>query len=214
MRTIALVSQKGGVGKTTIALHLAVAFHLQGKNVLILDLDPQASASEWHDAREDKFPHVESIQPSRLAKTAAHARDIGTDILILDTAPHSEGTALDAARLADLILIPCQPSIMDLRAITKTIDLMKLVKAPSFAVMNGVTHASLSAAVEAERTIERVLGLPVAPARVGERVAYNRCLISGQSAQEHEPDSKAAREIKALAKWVSAQLDATQQKAA
>jgi chromosome partitioning protein len=206
MRTIALLSQKGGTGKTTLCIHLAVSYHQQGMNVLVLDLDPQSSAAEWHDARTDKLPHVEAIQPSRLAKTFTHAKEIGTDILILDTAPHSEGTTLEAARLADIVLIPCQPSIMDLRAMTKTIDLMKLVKVPSFAVLNGVQHHSLGAATEAEKTITRILGLPVCPVRVGERVAYNRCLITGQAAQELEPEGKAASEIRRLAKWIDEQM--------
>lgn len=206
MHTIALINQKGGVGKTTVAIHLATAFQAAGQNVLILDLDPQASATEWHDARENKFPHVESIQPSRLKKTAESAREIGTDILILDTAPHSEGTSIEAARLADLVLIPCQPSIMDIRAMNKTIELMKLVSVPCFAILNGVQHHSLSAATQAEKTIERVLGLPVAPVRIGERVAFSRCLISGLAAQEFEPEGKAAREIAQLHKWTVRQL--------
>jgi chromosome partitioning protein len=95
---------------------------------------------------------------------------------------------------------------MDLRAMTKTIDLMKLVKVPSFAVLNGVQHHSLGAATEAEKTITRILGLPVCPVRVGERVAYNRCLITGQAAQELEPESKAASEIRRLAKWIDEQM--------
>ncbi|RVU12496.1 ParA family protein, partial [Methylobacterium oryzihabitans] len=111
MHTIALINQKGGVGKTTVALHLATAFQQNGTDTLILDLDPQASASEWHDAREDKLPHVESIQPARLGKVVEHVGQIGTGALILDTAPHAESTALEAARLADLVLVPCQPSI-------------------------------------------------------------------------------------------------------
>lgn len=214
MHTIALISQKGGTGKTTIAVHLATAFTQAGKNVLVLDLDPQASAAEWHDAREAKFPHVESIQPVRLAKTAESAREIGTDVLILDTAPHSEATSVEAARLADLILIPCQPSIMDIRAIGKTIQLMKLVQTPAFAIINAVQHHSIGAARQAEKTIESVLGLPVAPCRLGERVAYNRCLITGHAAQEIEPEGKAANEIHRLWKWADAQLTKSSRKAA
>src|SRR4051794_32759792 len=87
MRTIALINQKGGCGKTTVALHLAAAFWQRGENVLVLDLDPQASAAEWHEARTEPLPHVESVQPARLAKVVAHAREIATGVLVLDTAP-------------------------------------------------------------------------------------------------------------------------------
>ena len=205
MRTLALINQKGGVGKTTVALHLAAAFWQHGHNTLILDLDPQASAAEWHDARSAEMPHVESIQPARLAKVVEHAREIATGVLILDTAPHAEATAIEAARCADLVLVPCQPSIMDLRAMRKTIELLKLVKAPAFAILNGVP-AQGAVAEEAAEMIEAGLGLPVCPVRLGDRVAYSRCLISGQTAQEFEPLGKAAREIEQLHTWACEQL--------
>lgn len=202
MLTIALINQKGGVGKTTVAIHLATEFTDAGKNVALLDLDPQASATEWGDVRENEFPHVESIQPARLGKTMEQLAEIGADVIVLDTAPHSEATALDAARHADIVIVPCQPSIMDLRAMAKTIGLLKLVKVPAFAVLNGVQHHSISSAMEAEKTISRVLGLPVAPVSLGERIAYSRCLITGHAAQEIEPDGKAAREVEQLRKWL------------
>ena len=213
MFVVSLINQKGGVGKSTLALCLAVAFQQAGRNTLILDLDPQASAAEWHDARESKLPHVESIQPSRLKKTAESAREIGTEILILDTAPHSEATSIEAARMSDLVLIPCQPSIMDLRAMSKTIDLMKLVSVPAYAVINGVQHHSRGAALQAEKTIERALKMPVAPIQIGERVVYSRALISGQTPLEVEPDGKAAQELKRLHRWVTQQLEETRKAA-
>jgi chromosome partitioning protein len=206
MRTIALINQKGGVGKTTVALHLAAAFWQRGENVLILDLDPQASASEWHDAREAELPHVESVQPARLAKVMEQAKEIGTGLLILDTAPHAESTALEAARAADLVLVPCQPSIMDLRAMRKTVDLLNLVKVPAFAVLNSVPSFG-TVADEAAEMIQEGLGLSVCPSRLGDRVAYNRCLITGQTALEFEPHGKAAKEIEQLHMWACEQLN-------
>lgn len=205
MRTIALINQKGGCGKTTVALHLATAFQAAGSDTLIIDLDPQASAAEWHDARQQPLPHVESVQPARLVKVIEHAREIGTEILVLDTAPHSEAAALEAARAADLVLVPCQPSIMDLRAMSKTVDLLKLVKVPAVAILNGVQpHGTI--ADEAAETIENHLSLPVCPVRLGSRVAFNRCLITGQAAQEVEPKGKAAQEIEQLYMWTCEQF--------
>lgn len=205
MRTIALVNQKGGCGKTTLALHLAAAFWLAGEDVLVVDLDPQASATEWHDARENPMPHVESVQPARLGKVIAHAREIGTGALVIDTAPHNEAAALDAARAADLVIVPCQPSIMDLRAMRKTADLLRLVKVPAVAVLNSVP-AYGAVADEAAEMIADALGLPVCPVRIGDRVAYSRCLISGQVAQEVEPKGKAASEVEQLYMWTCEQL--------
>jgi len=205
MHTIALIAQKGGVGKTTIAIHLATGFAAAGRATLILDLDPQASAAEWKDHREAEFPAVLSIQPSRLAKVMDEARNIGTEILILDTAPHSESTALEAARVADLILVPCQPTIMDLRAMSKTADLLKLVGKPAYAVLNNVPHKGTVVA-EATETIKETFGMQVAPMHFGDRVAYSRCMIAGQAAQEFEPAGKAANEVARAIKWASALL--------
>ena len=116
--------------------------------------------------------------------------------------PHSEGTTLTAARTADLILIPCQPSIMDLRALRKAAELLEHVKKPTYAVLNGAAPQG-TVANEAANAITEQFKLPVAPVRLGERVAYNRCLIGGQTAQEFEPDGKAAQEVINLYKWAS-----------
>src|SRR3954447_4939195 len=167
MKTVALVNQKGGSGKTTIALHLAAAFWQHGENVLVLDLDPQASAAEWHDARSEPLPHVESVQPARLAKVITHASEIATGVLVLDTAPHSEAASLEAARCADVVLVPCQPSIMDLRAMRKTVDLLKLVRVSAVAVLNNVPPYG-GIGDEAAETITTDLGLPVCPVRLGD----------------------------------------------
>jgi chromosome partitioning protein len=115
MHILAFISQKGGVGKTTLAIHLAVAFTAGGYNAALLDLDPQASAAEWKDARTDHTPPVIAVPAARLEKVIEETKAAKTDVLLIDTAPHSESTALTAARVADLILVPCQPSIMDLR---------------------------------------------------------------------------------------------------
>ena len=202
MKIISFISQKGGVGKTTLAIHLAVAFAADGLNVAILDLDSQASAAEWKDFREQELPGVIAIPSSRLPKVLKELEITGADIVILDTAPHSEGTALDAARAADLILVPCQPSIMDLRAMRKTTDLLRHIKKPTYAVLNGVSVQG-SAALGTEKAIAAEFKINICPVRMGDRVAYSRCLISGHSAQEYEPEGKASREAHKFHKWVS-----------
>ena len=206
MHVIAFISQKGGVGKTTLAIHLATAFVAGGYNTALLDLDPQASAAEWKDAREDAAPPVIAVPAARLQKVIEEVKAAGTEVLIIDTAPHSEGTALTAARAADLILVPCQPSIMDLRALRKTAELLAHVKKPVYAVLNGVSpHGSVSDS--AARAITESFDMPVADARIATRVAYNRCLITGKTAQEFEPTGKAAREIARFYKWTCRRVD-------
>jgi chromosome partitioning protein len=200
MITIGFISQKGGVGKTTIAIHLATAFQSSGRETLVVDLDPQASAAEWKDARTEERPYVMAVPSSRLKKTLETAREHEAEVVVLDTAPHSEGTALEAARASDLILVPCQPSIMDLRAMRKTADLLNHLKKPTYAVLNEVA-AQGSVADDAARAITAQFEMPVCPVRIGQRVAFNRCLLAGQTAQEYEPDGKASQEIAAFLQW-------------
>jgi len=202
MLTIAFISQKGGVGKTTLAIHLATAFQAAGRETLVIDLDPQTSAAEWKDARVEERPYVMAVPSSRLKKTLETAKEHEAEVAILDTAPHSEGTALEAARAADLILVPCQPSIMDLRAMRKTADLINHLKKPIYAVLNEVAPQG-TVADEAGRAITAQFGMAVCPVRLGQRVAFNRCLLTGQTAQEYDPGGRAAQEIAALHAWVS-----------
>src|SRR4051812_37959256 len=125
MKTISILSQKGGAGKTTLAINLAGAAEAAGKQSVIIDLDPQASAKAWHDHRGKETPVVISAQPAMLSQVLKTAEEHGAAFCIIDTAPHSETAALAAARAADLILIPCRPCYLDLKAISTTIDLVQ-----------------------------------------------------------------------------------------
>jgi chromosome partitioning protein len=196
MKTIAILSQKGGAGKTTLALHLAVAAVQDHLNTLVVDLDPQASAAKWGDRRQAELPVVVSSHASRLAAVLDNARTNDGQLAILDTAPHSDSIAVQAARTADLILVPCRPAILDLEAIASTLDLVRAVGKPALAVLNAIAPVG----TEADEAAEAIAGLgtEVCPVRLTSRVAFSRALITGLTAQEFEPDGKAAREIQSL----------------
>ena len=132
MQIVAIISQKGGSGKTTLALHLAVASAAAGKNTAIIDLDPQASAAKWSDRRAEEIPVVLSAHASRLPNEIERVKNAGCEILILDTAPHSDSAALEAAKIADLVFVPCRPAILDMEAITNTLDLVRAKNAAVF----------------------------------------------------------------------------------
>jgi len=199
MKVLAVISQKGGAGKTTLALHLAVAAELAGKTAAVIDLDPQASATGWKDNRRTETPAVVSAQAARLSHVLQAAKSNGASLAIIDTAPHSESSALAAARAADLILIPCRPAILDLRAIGTTVDLAKLADRPACIVLNAVPPRG-SLADEAEAAV-RSYQIPVAPQRIAHRAAYVHALTVGLAAQEYEPVGKAAQEITQLYMW-------------
>lgn len=209
MRTIALISQKGGAGKTTIALHLAAAFQLAGEDTIVLDLDPQRSSYSWSKNRGSRPPEVLPAELGSLVRIVEQARKTLHGFVVCDTAPHTEATAKHVARIADFVLVPCRPNILDLQAMTSTIKLVKSMGTPAFAVLNHVPSFRKAAADEAEFTISQELGLPVAPIRLGQLVAYADCMNSGAVAQESEPGGKAAQEMEQLCAWLVEALHTT-----
>lgn len=204
MKTIAVISQKGGAGKSTMALHLAVAAERRGKPAALIDLDPQASSTSWKDLRQTDTPVVVSAQATRLPQVLETAAEHGAVFAIIDTAPHSERVALAAARAADLVLMPCRPAILDLRAINVTVDLVKLAGTPACIVFNAVPPRG-SIGDEAAAAVA-AYGLAVSPVRLGHRASYMHALTLGQTAQEFEPAGKAAAEIERLYKWTCQQV--------
>lgn len=201
MKTVAILSQKGGSGKTTLSLHLAVAAHQAGQIAVVIDLDPQASAAGWKDSRKDEIPVVISVPASRLPQALQAAEGGEADIAILDTAPHSGEVALAAAEVADLILIPCRPGILDLRAIGATARIVKLAGKPAYVVLNTVPPRAPNVLADARAAVA-VHGLDVAPVAMQQRAAYTHALTAGQTAQEYERDGKAGDEITALYAWL------------
>ena len=138
MKTIAIISQKGGAGKTTIGIHLAVAAELRGMNTALFDLDPQASASSWSDKRSKPSPAVVSAQAARLPGLLEEAAAQAADLVIIDSAPNADAASLAAARAADLILIPCRPAAFDLNAIGTTLNLAAVAGKRAYVVLNAV----------------------------------------------------------------------------
>ena len=205
MKTIALVSQKGGSGKTTLALHLAVASADQGRNTALIDLDPQASSANWSDRRTAEVPVVLSAHASRLRHEIQRVREIGGEMLYLDTAPHSDSAALEAARVADLVLIPCRPAILDLEAITNTLAFIRTTSTPALVVLNAIAPTGQDAVLAAEALSAQ--DVETCPVRLGRRVAFARALISGQSAQEFEPFGKAAVEVERLHDFITRRFE-------
>ena len=207
MDILAIISQKGGAGKTTLAVNLAVAAEMADVPTVIIDLDPQASAKTWHDLRGKDAPVVVSAQASRMQEVIEIARSNGAELVIIDTAPHSEAGALGAARAADLVLIPCRPAILDLKAIGTSGDLAALAKKEAVVVLNAVPHQG-KLAEEAGEAV-RGYGLSIAPIRLTQRAAYVHSLTAGQAALEFEPEGKAAQEILELYKWTRVRIHAS-----
>jgi chromosome partitioning protein len=205
MKIIAIISQKGGAGKTTLAVHLATAATMAGHTAAVIDLDPQGTASSWSDRRTAPSPEVISGQAVRIPALVNAARENGADFLVLDTAPNADQTASLAARAADLVLIPCRPATFDLEAIETTLLLTKAAGKPAYVVLNAVPPRSLIGKEAAEGLIARET--KVAPFQLSQRAAFTHGVIDGRTAQEFEPQGKAAEEVEALYMWLCGIVD-------
>lgn len=204
MKTIAILSNKGGSGKTTLAIHLAVAAEQASKRTAVLDLDPQGSATTWSEARDNETPSVVPTHARHLARVLDTAAANGADIAIVDTAPHSEATSLAAARATDLVLVPCRPTLFDLHAIRDTLDIAMLAKKPARVILNAVPPRG-SLAQQARDAVASY-DIEPAPYELGHRVAFVHAIIKGITAQEYQPKSKAAIEVENLYQWLMTEV--------
>ena len=193
MKTLAILSRKGGTGKTTLAVNLSVAAERAGHSTVLVDLDPQASAVKWNDNRKDDAPVVVASPVSRLPEVLKKAEAAGATLAILDTAPHTildtnpytRADALDIAGVAEMALIPCKPALIDLQAITSTINVIRLANVPARIVFNAVPSRGNRA--DQARTAVEVFDVPCAPCKVGDRVAFMDAYNAGLTVQEYEP---------------------------
>ncbi|MBB3345966.1 ParA family partition ATPase [Sphingomonas sp. BK069] len=213
MRTISIISQKGGAGKTTLAIHLAVAAMQSGLATLILDTDPQATASQWYQWRGGGEPDViDCAAHALLARKVQQASELGAELVVIDTPPHADIMAREACRVADLVLIPCRPQAFDLAAIEATADLVRAADKPAFVLFMGGPPRAPAIYREARELIEgtdrlETRKVAVAPVMLTQRAAYHHSSGEGRTASEFEPTSKAAEEVATLWTWTRAQVD-------
>jgi len=204
MKTLVILAQKGGSGKTTLAVHMAVCATRRKLRTALIDLDPQGSAYDWNESRtDDRKLDAVKASSGQLAALLKQAQAAGADLAIVDTAPHSDNAAAIAAQLADLVLIPCRPARFDLKAIGSTAAIAKLAKTPAAVVLNAAPRGRLA---EEARTALEQQGCTVLAPVLQQRAAYSHAVIDGRSVHEYEPEGKAAAEIDALFQCVKKQL--------
>lgn len=206
MPTIAIISQKGGAGKTTLALHLAAAAQDAGRVSLIIDTDPQATASQWAAWRRDAPPEVIDSPPPRLAAKVAQAREQGAELIVIDTPPHADSAARAAVEVADLVLIPCRPSAFDLAAIQTSAKLVQLLRKPAFVIFCAGAPNAPRIYAEAGELVHGY-GTPACPVLLPDRAAYRHASAEGRTVMELEPAGRAAQDVRDLYKWACRQLD-------
>lgn len=208
MKTLAIMSQKGGSGKTTLAVHLAAYAIGQRIKTALIDLDPQASAYKWNERRTEddpKSPKIDTIKGAvtQLAGFLKLAEENGIALVIIDTAPHSNSAAAIVAQLADFVLMPCRPALFDLDAIASTVEIVTSAETPAAVVLNAAPRGKL--ADEARAALEGQ-GITVLPSIIYQRAAYSHAVIDGRAVHEYEPEGKATEEVTELYGNISGKL--------
>ena len=194
MKIIAFAAQKGGVGKTTLAVNVAVQAAALGLKTALFDLDPQESATAWSERRSLDSPHVEPFSTRRLRDGIGAAEGHGFQLALIDTPPAQGDQAHTAAELADLVVVPCRPSLVDLDAIQATGRLLKSTRTPGLIVLNAAPPTATQLISDA-REIAEATGIEVASVVIRERGAFRASWPTGQGVTEFEPSGKAALEI-------------------
>jgi chromosome partitioning protein len=209
MKSVALLARKGGVGKTTCAIHLGVLAQAAGLKVAFFDLDPQGSLTAWWNSRAAETPVRIEADARRLGDLLRSADADGYDLAVIDTPPAVTFDTAQVAAAVDLVLIPLRPSILDIYAVESTATVVKATRTPGLLVLNSCLPpketGEASATAEARKALEG-MSMPVAEASISQRVDYTRALNDGEAVNEFAPGSKAAIEMERLWREVHRRL--------
>lgn len=205
MRVLALSSQKGGSGKTTLSGHLAVQAQLSGAGpVVLIDIDPQGSLADWWNERQADLPAFAQTTVARLASDLEMLRQQGFRLAVIDTPPAITMAIQSVIAVAELIVIPTRPSPHDLRAVGATVDLCERAGKPLIFVVNGATP-------KAKITYEAAVALSqhgtVAPVTLHHRTDFAASMIDGRTVMETDPDGRSAQEVRELWAYVADRLE-------
>lgn len=208
MRKIAISINKGGVGKTMLTKNIGTAATAAGLNVLVLDMDTQQNAAKWGKRRVKQnkpLPLARFITESDLNEELQKAKDAGCDLVVIDTPPGRSSEAPAAVEAADLVLIPFWNDQDSYDGLKITAALARRMNKQAWGVLNFAPPNSRSHE-ETARNVLEAIGLPMADVVLHRYDVHRVASVNGQTAQELDPESTAAREVAALWDWICATL--------
>ena len=212
MKTLAVISRKGGAGKTTLSINLALTAHLAGWKTMIADLDPQRSASDALRARTEPGPTLAEINAGKLFQTRSQAVHDAYDVMLIDTPAAPDADVAVAVNSADLCVLICRPTFLDIASVARSAEMVRRLGKAGLIVLNqapakrgGLEPVNVQKAIEALR----FCGLPIAPVGLRSRAIYQQSIAHGRSVREWDPLNPASQEIERLWGHVAAQLALT-----
>ncbi|NYT39400.1 ParA family protein [Sphingomonas sp. R-74633] len=205
MRVLAMASQKGGSGKTTLSGHLAVQAERAGCGpVVLIDIDPQGSLADWWNERETDLPAFAQTTVARLASDLEILRQQGFKLAVIDTPPAITMAIQSVIAVAELVVVPTRPSPHDLRAVGATVDLCDRAGKPLIFVVNGATP---KARITSEAAVALSQHGTVAPITLHHRTDFAASMIDGRTVMETDPKGRSAAEVEALWTYINDRLE-------
>ena len=205
MQILAMASQKGGAGKTTLAGHIAVQAERVGAGpVALVDADPQGSLADWWNERASETPVFVHTSLMRLRSDVERLRDMGIELLVIDTPPAITSTISEVIGISDLVVIPTRPSPHDLRSVARTVDLAERLDKPVVFVVNG---ASSRAHITTEAVIALSQHGTLAPSIIHQRSDFASSMIDGRTVMEIPRKSPSANEIVELWAYLNVRMN-------
>jgi chromosome partitioning protein len=209
VKTLAVISRKGGAGKTTLSINLALAAHLAGWRTMLADIDPQRSASDSLRARTEPGPTLAEINAGKLFQTRSQAEHDAYDVMLIDTPAAPDSDVAVAANHADLCVLVCRPTFLDIASVARSAEMIRRLGKAGLIVLSqappkrgGLEPVGVQKAIEALR----FCGLPVAPVGLRARAIYQQSVAHGRSVGEWDPANPAGQEIERLWTHVAALL--------
>jgi len=216
VKTVAVISRKGGAGKTTVAVNLAVTAHRAGRKTLLADIDPQRSSFDALRARTVEGPALAGISAGKLFHTKSQASHDGFELVVVDTPAAPDGDVVQAVNCADLCLLVCRPTFLDIASVARSAEFVRSLGKPGLIILNQAPpKRGVLEPVTVQKAIQalRFCSLPVAAVGLRSRAIYQQSIAHGRSVAEWDPASSGAVEINRLWDHVSALLAFSDQNA-